>query len=82
MFNIKQILEKDYILEFLEKRNIFEQYKKSKVNILNWNYTWNKIWYKEPKKDQIIYFRINKQFRALCRLDWNTLIVFNIDNHQ
>ncbi len=42
MFNIKQILEKDYILEFLEKRNIFEQYKKSKVNILNWNYTWNK----------------------------------------
>jgi hypothetical protein len=82
VFNIKLILEEDYILEYLEKRNILKQYKKSKSNILNWNYSWNKIWYKEPKKDEIIYFRINKQFRALCRINWIKLIVFDIDNHQ
>jgi len=82
MFKINRIIEAEYILEYLEKRNILNQYKKSKANILSGNYAWNKIWYKEPKKDEIIYFRINKQFRALCRLDWNSLIVFDIDNHQ
>ncbi|EKD29656.1 MAG: hypothetical protein ACD_78C00321G0004 [uncultured bacterium (gcode 4)] len=82
MFRIQKILEKEYILEYLEKRNILVQYKKSKANILSWNYAWNKIWYREPRKDEIIYFRINRQFRALCRLDWTSLIVFDIDNHQ
>ncbi|MBP8016629.1 hypothetical protein KAZ01_01340 [Candidatus Gracilibacteria bacterium] len=82
MFNIKLILEEDYILEYLEKRNILKQYKKSKSNILNGNYSGNKIGYKEPKKDEIIYFRINKQFRALCRINGIKLIVFDIDNHQ
>lgn len=82
MFNINEIKEKEYILSYLEKRNILKQYKKSKNNILNWNYTWNKVWYKQPKKDEIIYFRINKQYRALCRFENNILIVFDIDNHQ
>jgi len=82
MFNIELIQEEIYILEYLEKRNLLNQYKKSKSNILSWRYIWNKIWYREPKKDQIIYFRINKQYRALCRLDWKNLIVFDIDNHQ
>lgn len=82
MLNVNNIYEEDYILEFLEKRNLISQYKKSKQNILNWVYSWNKLWYKEPKKSWILYFRINKQFRALCRFDWDNLIVFNIDNHQ
>lgn len=82
MFNIDEIKEKEYIFKYLEIRNILKQYKKSKTNILNWNYTWNKIWYKQPKKDEIIYFRINKQYRALCRFENSVLIVFSIDNHQ
>lgn len=82
MFKIKNIFESEYILEYLEKRNILNQYKKSKANILSGNYTWNKIWYKEPKKDEIIYFRINKQYRALCRFELYNLVVFDIDNHQ
>lgn len=83
MLRIEKIFEENYIFEYLEKRNLLKQYKKSKQNILEWIYSWNKIWYKEPKKEWIIYFRINKQFRALCRLsELNTLIVFEIDNHQ
>lgn len=82
MFKINNIFEEDYILEYLETRNLVKQYKKSKQNILSWLYSGNKLWYKEPKKDWLIYFRINKQFRALCRLNWNSLIVFDIDNHQ
>ena len=82
MFIISCISEQEYILNFLIKRNLLNQYKKSKKNILSWNYIWNKIWFKKPKKDDIIYFRINKQYRALCRFEWNNLIVFDIDNHQ
>jgi len=82
MFNIDLIKEKNYILDFLIKRKLLEQYKKSKKNILLWNYTWNKIWFRHPKRDQVVYFRINKQYRALCRLEWSILIVFDIDDHQ
>ncbi len=82
MLKVNQIFEEDYILEYLESRNLVKQYKKSKQNILSGLYSWNRIWFKEPKKDWLIYFRINKQFRALCRLNWNSLIVFDIDNHQ
>lgn len=82
MFKIENIYEEDYIQEYLEKRNLFNQYKKSKNNIIEGIYSWNKLWFKEPKQEWIIYFRINKQFRALCRKVENTLIVFDIDNHQ
>ena len=83
MLKINRILEEDYIFEYLEKRNLLKQYKKSKDNILLWIHSWNKIWYKEPKKGWIIYFRINRQYRALCRLsELNELVVFDIDNHQ
>ncbi|MDD4151197.1 MAG: hypothetical protein PHR68_01145 [Candidatus Gracilibacteria bacterium] len=82
MFKINNIFEEDYILEYLETRNLVKQYKKSKQNILSGLYSGNKLGYKEPKKDGLIYFRINKQFRALCRLNGNSLIVFDIDNHQ
>lgn len=82
MFKINIIKEEFYILDYLNKRWILNQYKKSKNNILSWNYSWNKIWLKEPKKDLVVYFRINKQFRALYKLEGNSLIVFEIDNHQ
>lgn len=82
MLKINIIIEEDYILDILNKRWLLKQYKKSKENILNWIYSWNKIWYREPKNEWIIYFRINKQFRAFWRFkDW-TLIVFDINNHQ
>jgi len=46
MLKINEIFEEDYIFEFLEKRNLLKQYKKSKQNILSLLHSWNKIWYK------------------------------------
>jgi plasmid maintenance system killer protein len=37
---------------------------------------------REPKKDWVYSFRINKQFRAFSYLKNNDLIVYKIDNHQ
>ena len=82
MFIIKEIKEKSYILKYLQERELLNQYRKAKEQILSWNYIWNKLSYRKPKSDEILYFRINKQFRALARFNWNLLIVFEIDNHQ
>ena len=82
MIIIDNILEKEEIKEFLIKRNLLKQYKKSKIQILAWILSWTDLKIREPKDKWIWSFRINKQFRALCKLDWETLIVLKIDNHQ
>ncbi len=80
---IEKIYEEKYILDYLQDRNLTKQYKKSKKNILSWMHTGNRLKYREPKQERIIYFRINRQFRALCRLVENKkLVVFDIDKHQ
>ena len=40
MIKVNQIFEEDYILEYLESRNLVKQYKKSKQNILSGLYFW------------------------------------------
>jgi len=38
---------------------------------------------RQPKKDSIWYFRINKQYRAIGYIDDDrNLIIVEIDNHQ
>ena len=79
---IEKILIAEDLIDFLEKRNLWNQYKKCKNYLLNWFL--NKVRFKlrQPKKDWIYYFRINKQYRALAKLEWKVLKVFDIDNHQ
>ena len=79
---IEEVLISEDSIVFLEKRNLEKQYKKAKKYILNWYYSKIRLKLREPKKDWIYYFRINIQFRALAKLEWNILKVFDIDNHQ
>jgi len=82
MLTIKQVYISDNLIHYLEKRNLDTQYKKTKSYILSGNYRQVKLKLREPKKDGVFYFRINKQYRALCYRDWSTLKIFDIDNHQ
>lgn len=82
MFIISSIFEKDYILDDLNKRWLLNQYKKSKEFIIAWIYWKTDLKLRKPEKDWIYSFRINKQFRAFCYLQWNNLVVYKIDNHQ
>ncbi len=68
----------------LEKKGLYKQFLKSKNNILLWIVSnWTKLKLREPKKDEIRYFRINSQYRCLCKIDNdNTLLVLSLDNHQ
>jgi len=80
---ILEIREEKGIKDFLEKRNLLNQYKNNKEKLLNW-YLW-KIDFKsrKPKQTWVYSFRINKQFRAIWyfREKW-VFIVIKIDNHQ
>ncbi len=83
MYKINIIKEEKHILDFLLKRWLVIQYKKSKIKILNWYFSWVDFKIRQPKKDWIYCFRINKQFRAYWRIieKWILQIYF-IDNHQ
>ena len=81
MIKIQAVYEENRdIFEYLEKRQLVGQYKKAKEKILSWNF--RELSVRQPKKEWVWYFRINDQFRAFAKLEKNTLIVFDIYNHQ
>lgn len=82
MFNINNIRETEKVVKLLEKRQLIKAYQKAKQDILAQKFSGNFLKYRQPKKDQVLYFRVNKQFRALGELRDNTLVVSAIDNHQ
>ena len=79
----KNILESEEILSYLWKRNIYNQYKKSKSYVLMWIWGWTDFKERHPKWSNIRSFRVNKQFRAFWSFDkdWDFL-VFEINDHQ
>ena len=78
----EEIVEEKDVLKYLMKRNLLEQYKKTKTYLLLWLFAKVNFWLREPKKSWIFYFRINKQFRAYCIIENKQLRVIKIDNHQ
>lgn len=80
--DIKNIFESDEVLYYLEKRNLIKQYKKAKNFVLLWFYENVSLKKREPKNENIYYFRINKQFRAIWYIENSNLYILEIDNHQ
>ena len=65
MFEISQILEEREVYEYLLKRGLLYQYKKAKGLLLLGNFQQVDFKKRQPKKDGIYYFRINRQYRAV-----------------
>lgn len=83
MLHIRFIYERKDVLPYLEARNLLEQYRKAKRLLLDGNVICVRLKKRHPKGSGIWFFRINKQYRALCVFDADgDLIVFTIDNHQ
>ncbi len=80
--NIEKILINNKSIEFIKTRKLEKQYIKAKKFILKWYLKQVDFKLREPKKDLIYYFRINKQYRAWCRVENNILKVFYIDDHS
>lgn len=79
---ITQIIINKRSIEFIESRWLQKQYIKTKTFILNWYFKQVDFKLREPKKEEIYYFRINKQFRAWWRIEGSILKIFHIDNHS
>jgi len=81
MLKIENIYEIEWVYNFLLKRWLVNQYRKSKKYILVWIYWKTDFKLRKPKEKWEWSFRINKQYRAFGKLDWNDLIIYIIDNH-
>lgn len=82
MFSINKVLISPRALEYLKKRKLEKQYQKAKLFILGGFFNNVDFKLREPKEDEIWYFRINKQYRAICTIERDTLYIYAIDNHQ
>ena len=65
----KEIFISDKILKYIEKRSLIKQYEKVEKYLKEGNFRQISLKIREPKKNKIYYFRINKQFRLWCKID-------------
>lgn len=82
---INKILEIKGILEYLEKRNLVNQYKKAKTFILEWKLDLVDFKKRKPKTSKIYQFKINYKYRVFGYYDINNCNVFRIieiSDHQ
>lgn len=59
MIQINNIFELDTVIDFLNKRRLLNQYKKSKSYVINWILAKTDFKLRKPKQDWIWSFRIN-----------------------
>ena len=80
---VNKIIEEKGIERLLKKRELLKQYKKAKTYLLTGNAVSVKFKERRPRGSGIYYFRINKQYRAICYFRKNeVLAVVDIDNHS
>jgi hypothetical protein len=82
MIRIRRVLIAPEAREYLVKRGLENQYRKARAFIVAGHFQNVDLKIREPKEDRVWYFPINRQFRALCELEGETLYVFTIDSHQ
>jgi len=79
---INEVLVPKKLVKFLEARNLLGQFRKAVNYIKSGKFETVKLKIRQPKKDRIYYFRINKQYRAFGYLDGDKFKIFKIDDHQ
>jgi hypothetical protein len=76
------VTELDDVLPYLEKRDLLPQYVKAKRKLQKGDTSGVQLRKRQPKSSDVWYFRINRQYRAFCFRDGDTLVVFEVNDHQ
>jgi len=77
-----KVVNKPTVLEYCDKRQITEQYYKA-CSFIELGYSKTvKLKLLHPKENKIYQFRITKKYRTLAIKINDTLIVFEISDHQ
>ena len=82
---IEKVIEIEWILDYLQKRNLVKQYKKSKNYVLWWHLSSVYFKKRKPYTSKIYQFRINDKYRAFWYFDINNKSIFRvieISDHQ
>ena len=79
---IKKVRVSTKVHKRVQKRGLEKQLGKAIKYILIWDLKTPSLKIRQPKSDGIFYFRINKQFRAICEIEKETLTILSISNHQ
>ena len=79
---IGKIIELDEITAYLEKHELTKQYLKATSYLLEENTRAVDLKKRKPKQEGIWQFRITKKYRAYCYFSDDTLVVFEVNNHQ
>lgn len=82
MPQIHSILEAPGVEEYLLSRNLLKRYLKVKRDLLQGRLKQADFKKRQPKSQDVYYFRINQQFRAIGYFEGATFYVAHIDNHQ
>jgi plasmid maintenance system killer protein len=82
MLKLKWIVYDDYIKKLVKKYKLTKQFEKAIFYIQNWNFKEVDFKLRQPKSKGIWYFRINKQYRAWCRIIDDILFIIDIDDHS
>lgn len=69
MHTIEKIIISQKLIEYLQSRKLEKQYLKAKEYILSGNGKNVDLKLREPKSEKIWYFRINRQFRAVGKIE-------------
>ena len=79
---IREVLIEEQSLAYLKQRGLDKQYFKAVRFILLWSFTSVDFRKRKPKTEDVFYFRINKQFRAIGKIKKDVFLVTSISNHQ
>ena len=76
------VREEEGVYSYLKKRGLLKQYTKQKLLIESGYYDLADLKKMSPKSAGLLYFRINRKYRAIGYLEKDTLIVMEIWDHQ
>lgn len=77
-----RVVEHSRVLPYLQARGLTEQYRKARSLLEQGLFPSVQLRKRQPKSSGIWYFRITQKYRALCIWEGDTLIVFDVDDHQ
>ncbi len=77
-----KVFEEEGIVEYLKKRNLVKPYLKAKKYMEQDLFELVDLRKREPKKLKILYFKIDKKYRALGYIENNSFVVTEILDHQ
>ncbi len=77
-----KVFEDDGVVEYIKKRNLEKPYLKAKKYIEQGFYEVVDLRKRKPKSANILYFKINKKYRAIGYEEDGKFIVTEISDHQ